>query len=184
MAWFKVDDKLWGHPKWLATPMRARGLWVTAGSWAAANETDGAIPTHALAVLGGRTADATALVTAGLWSATSSGWIFHDWSMFQPDAASQKARREAESAAGDFGNHRRWHVGRGVIVDDCDHCAASPTRSGTRRHTRNGGESGVGDSGANPPDPYPYPTTTTEGESSSFIVALGTRRAATSGGAA
>lgn len=155
MSWFKVDDKLWGHPKWLATPARARGLWVTAGSWAAANETDGKIPTHVLPILGGRPADASCLVTAGLWSATRAGWTFHDWAVFQPDAASQRAKRDAESVAGGFGNHRRWHEGRGIVVRDCEHCNAPHDPSGTRSGGRIGGESGQGDSGANPPDPYP-----------------------------
>src|SRR4051812_39798971 len=67
MTWFKVDDGLWGHPKWLATPAPARGLWVTAGSWSAANLTDGRIPRHVLPSLGGRPRDAATLVTVGLW---------------------------------------------------------------------------------------------------------------------
>ena len=29
MTWGKVDDKLWGHPKWLAASGPARGLWIT-----------------------------------------------------------------------------------------------------------------------------------------------------------
>lgn len=127
MAWFKVDDKLWGHPKWLATNIRARGLWVTAGSWCAAHETDGHIPRHVLTVLGGKTGDATELVNAGLWVTQKDGWRFHDWGEFQPDAASQKAKREAESGAGTLGNHKRWHVRRGLTVDGCEFCETSGT---------------------------------------------------------
>ena len=161
MAWFKVDDRLWGHPKWLATPLRARGLWVTAGSWSAANETDGKIPAHALTTLGGRPADASALVASGLWSTTRGGWTFHDWLVFQPDAASQRAKRAAESVAGSFGNHVRWHGKKGVVVPDCEHCNAphdpSGTRSGERGGTRIGGESPESDSPPNPPVPVPVP---------------------------
>ena len=182
MAWFKVDDRLWGHPKWLATPVRARGLWVTAGSWSAANETDGAIPAHALVTLGGRPGDAADLVRSGLWRTTRVGWVFHDWSVFQPDAASQRAKRAAESTAGSFGNHRRWHERKGVRVPDCEHCWApadgSGTRSGVRGGTRFGGESPVSDSPPNPPVPVPYPTRKTDGEPSSSIVTLVTRGSA------
>lgn len=69
MAWFKVDDKLWGHPKWMGLPAGARALWVTAGSYCASNETDGIVPVSALPALGARRRDAEALVEAGLWDA-------------------------------------------------------------------------------------------------------------------
>jgi len=95
MSWFKVDDKLWGHPKWLATPMRARGLWVTAGSWSAAQEQDGNVPKHVLAMLGGSPADARALVAVGLWEEADGGWVFHGWAEFQPTRAQQEEKREA-----------------------------------------------------------------------------------------
>ena len=171
MAWFKVDDRLWGHPKWLATPARARSLWVTAGSWSAAMETGGKVPTHVLPMLGGRPADASALVTVGLWATRRDGWAFHDWDQFQPDAASLKAKRDAESAGGTFGNHKRWHTDKGLRVEGCRHCEQFEQEvSGTR----SGGDQ-VGESGANRPDPTrPYPRKT-PGSPSSSIVTLVTR---------
>lgn len=172
MAWFKVDDKLWGHPKWLATPVRARGLWVTAGSWAASQETDGRVPRHVLGTLGGRVVDADALVVTGLWIRDRQGWRFHDWAMFQPDAASQKAKRDAESAAGSLGNHRRWHKKRGLIVEGCEHCVVRDPSG-----TRSGGDRGA-ESPPNPPVPGPYPTPNTDGSPSSSIVTLVTRGSA------
>ncbi len=149
MSWFKVDDRLWGHPKWLATPLRARGLWVTAGSWCSSQGQDGEVPRHVLTTLGGTTRDAAALVSSGLWFATDTGWAFHDWDEFQPDAASQRAKRNAESAGGAEGNHIRWHVNRRINVPDCEFCNAS-------------GPDRVPESGANPPvptrpDPIPEP---------------------------
>jgi len=95
VSWFKVDDKLWGHPKWLATPIRSRGLWVTAGSWSAAQEQDGRVPRHVLAILGGTLRDASGLVASGLWTATDSGWLFHGWSEFQPTREQKDTDREA-----------------------------------------------------------------------------------------
>ena len=97
MPWFKVDDGLWGHPKWLALAgkPRARSLWVTAGSWCSANLTDGHVPTHVLVALGARPADATALVTVGLWIRSDGGWRFHDWEEFQPSSSRVKAARKA-----------------------------------------------------------------------------------------
>ena len=155
MAWFKVDDKLWGHPKWLAASPRARSLWVTAGSWCASQETDGVVPRHVLATLGGRPADAADHVTCGLWATHRTGWRFHDWSQFQPDAASLRAKREKESTGGAFGNHKRWHVRPGVVVPECPFCTGEdpgPESSGTRSGADQGGESPP-----SPPDPYPNP---------------------------
>lgn len=143
--WFKVDDRLWGHPKWLATPPRARGLWVTAGSWSAGMGTDGKVPRHVLVALGHSARDAAALVESGLWRETKDGWRFHGWDEFQPDAASEKARREAVSEGGTMGNHVRWHVRRRVYVPDCEHCASGIAPD-------SGGDRG-GDSPPNPPDP-------------------------------
>jgi len=95
MSWFKVDDKLWGHPKWLATPPRARALWITAGSWCAAQEQDGKVPVHVLPMLGASKADALALVASGLWEDGENGWVFHGWAEFQPTRAQQDEKREA-----------------------------------------------------------------------------------------
>lgn len=155
MTWGKVDDKLWGHPKWMAATGPARGLWITALSWCMSQETDGFVPRHALVFLGGTTRHAVSLVAAGLWEASEGGWTFHDWAEYQPDAASMRAKRDAESVGGQVGNHERWHVQRGIYVPECEFCASgtrSGARSGPDRGTRIGGESG-----ANPPGPEPVP---------------------------
>lgn len=154
--WAKVDDGLHSSPKWAATPLRARGLWVTALSWCMDHLTDGHVPAQMLRVFGATKRDATALVTAGLWDEADAGWAFHDWSDYQPDAASIKAKREAESAGGLRGNHTRWHQNKGIVVPDCEFCEASGTRSGGRGGTRVAPESG-----GNPPGPEPVPVPTT-----------------------
>lgn len=144
MTWGKVDDKLWGHPKWMAATGPARGLWITALSWCMSQETDGFVPRHALVFLGGTTRHASSLVTCGLWDAAEGGYQFHDWADYQPDAASLRAKRDKESTAGREGNHRRWHVARRISVPDCEYCVSgevSGTRSGSRGSTRIGGES-------------------------------------------
>lgn len=99
ISWFKVDDKLWGHPKWLATPLRSRGLWVTAGAWSADQEQDGKIPKHVLPIFGATVRDASSLVTIGLWEVVGQGndtyYLFHDWAEFQPLREAKDADREA-----------------------------------------------------------------------------------------
>ncbi len=158
MTWFKVDDRLWGHPKWLATPARSRALWASAGSWCAGQGTDGKVPRHVLPILGGNARDAAALVTAGLWRETRDGWRFHGWDEFQPDAASEKARRSAASDGGAMGNHVRWHVARNITVPSCGYCSGdiAPESGGDR----------VTDSPPNPPDPTRPDTRSDDGLSS------------------
>lgn len=96
MAWFKVDDKLHSHPKVISVPLRAMGLWVKAGAWSADQLTDGHIPKAVLPILGANTADARALVEAGLWHTVEGGWRFHDWLDMQPSRKSTLARREED----------------------------------------------------------------------------------------
>jgi hypothetical protein len=79
VPWFPVDDSFHSHPKALATSLAARGLWVTAGSWSSDHLTDGVVPVHVLASLGGTPELAAELVAAGLWRRTRQGYVFHDW---------------------------------------------------------------------------------------------------------
>lgn len=95
MPWFKVDDALYSHPKWLAASPAARALWVTAGSWSADQLTDGLVPRHVLPILCARPKDAAELVRVGLWAEEGDGWRFHSWLDFQPSAESVEAERAA-----------------------------------------------------------------------------------------
>lgn len=98
MAWFKVDDHLYSHPKWLMLPKPARALWVTAGSWSAGHLLDGFVPTDVLPLLGGSVRDANALVRVGFWTTADGGYRFHDWAEYQPvkKAVMEKRAKDAE----------------------------------------------------------------------------------------
>jgi hypothetical protein len=107
MTWFKVDDSFWGHPKRMACTSASLGLWVTAGSWAGHQLTDGTVPAHVLATLGGKPRDAQVLCAARLWHPAShtcpkcptitDGWVFHDWQDWQPLRAKVHERRDNEA---------------------------------------------------------------------------------------
>lgn len=149
MTWFKVDDQFHSHPKVTATSLAARGLWVTAGSWSSAHLTDGVVPDHVLALLGGTQQQAAELVTAGLWTRTRGGHRFHDWLDHNPTRQEETTRKQNQSSGGAIGNHRRWHVARGVSDERCRYCQpkrASPTDRPPDRVSDGGTESG-----ANPP---------------------------------
>jgi hypothetical protein len=128
MAWFKVDDKLHDHGKARKARKAAMGVWVLAGSWCMFAETDGFVPEVVLSRWGSKR-DAQALVDAGFWDVAKrdgeDGWQFHDWHIYQPDARTLQLVREAESKAGSFGNHKRWHTNRKVRDPECEFCKES-----------------------------------------------------------
>jgi hypothetical protein len=98
MPWFKVDDGLPSSRKVLGIPRRDRlaaiGLWTLAGAWSAKELQDGAVPSYMIVELGATRRVAEALVSAGLWSRTSSGYAFVNWDDFQPTKADVLSARE------------------------------------------------------------------------------------------
>ena len=50
----------------------------------------------------------------------------HDFLEWQEPAAITKAKTRSQAAGGSRGNHERWHVRRGLVVDDCQFCIAPP----------------------------------------------------------
>lgn len=122
MPWFKVDDQLHSHPKWVGASAAAKALWVTAGSWSAAQLTDGHVPRHVLPVVGGKPRTAEELVELGLWEHNGNGWVFHDWHQMQPSRVDVEAARAEKADAGARGNHQRWHAKKGITNPDCVYC--------------------------------------------------------------
>jgi hypothetical protein len=123
MPWFKIDDSLWGHPKWLNASPAARALWVTAGSWCMAQVQDGKVPSIVLPMLGGKPKNAAELVAVGLWEELPDGWLFHDWHDYQPSreqietdrhAARERQRRARDKAK----SHRESRRDTTVTHDD------------------------------------------------------------------
>ena len=95
MPWFKVDDGLAFSLKAVAAGNGAMGLWVRAGSWSMQQLSDGFVPAPMVLALGGATADAEALVAAGLWEMAADGYLFHDWAEYQPTREQVFAERAA-----------------------------------------------------------------------------------------
>jgi len=130
MTWFKVDDSFHSHPKVLASRPAALGLWVVAGSWSSANLTGGFVSDQVVSrLVPGAAKLARELVTVGLWTRTKGGYQFHDWSDYQPTKEEATTAREKKSTGGQLGNHRRWHLDRGVTDPGCPFCRGSHDRS-------------------------------------------------------
>lgn len=99
MTWFKVDDKLHASMK-ARRAGDAMALWLLAGSWSAAQLTDGWIPEDIAPMLSRNwRRHARLLTTSGLWERqlrdNIPGWQFHDWSDYQPSRKQVTAEREA-----------------------------------------------------------------------------------------
>lgn len=154
--WFKVDDSLHSSRKIMSIPRSIRlaavGLWTIAGSWSADEELDGFVPAYMIAEWGATPKLVAALVTAGLWEPTEEGTQFHKWSEYQPTRAELEAERREKKTGGKHGNHKRWHVRRGIVVAGCEFC-----ESDTRSHIRSDKQSvpGIASSShlGDPPDP-------------------------------
>jgi hypothetical protein len=99
MTWFKVDDSFAQHPKVLAIPRKDRpaavGLWTLAGTWCAAQLTDGHLAAYLVAEFGSTVKLAEQLVRVGLWEATDGGYRFHDWADWQPTRDQVEGERAA-----------------------------------------------------------------------------------------
>jgi hypothetical protein len=102
MPWFKVDDAFHTHPKVLSLRTgpcedTAIALWAKAGSWCAANLTDGAVPAYVLETFVRKNAVKAAdeLVRVRLWEKIGDDYSFRSWAEYQPTAAQVRAEREA-----------------------------------------------------------------------------------------
>lgn len=147
MAWFKVDDGFWSHPKTLALSSDAIALWLRAGTWSCQQLTDGVIPTHALVMFGPVSSASGELVEVGYWHEHETGFEFHDWADYQEESGKVKARRAAA--------RERMRAVRGKRED------GSQERS--REHKANVRENFAGSS-PNPDPTRPDPTRPTSNE--------------------
>lgn len=108
MTWFKVDDSFYDHPKVFDAPDCAVALWTRAGTWSARNLTDGFVPAGMPARLCDDPDTAVReLVRRGLWTRTSRGYQFHDWSDYQPSKEKTLEVRSKRAAAGRRGGQAR-----------------------------------------------------------------------------
>ena len=139
MPWFRVDDGFHSHPKRLAVPLAAVGLWTVAGSWSSAHLTDGFVPDNLLPLLSPDAPElARELVAAGLWKRRKGGYQFHDWAARNPSRTAVEAARKNNAK-----RQEEWRAKQKAAGQDQE---------------RNGVTDGVTDDVTNSaPDPDPDP---------------------------
>lgn len=115
MAWAKLDDEFYDHPKVLRVSLAATGLYALCLSYAARKMTDGALPANAVRRLAGDEmweALAEQLVHVGLWEREHDGFRIHDFLAYNRSKAEVLADRAAlravRSQAGRAGAAARW----------------------------------------------------------------------------
>ena len=96
MAWFKVDDNFYDHPKVDDLSLEAVGLWLLCGTYSARHLTDGFIATRRAYRMGASEEVISELVEADLWEEVDGGYQYRNWADYQPTKASVEARREAD----------------------------------------------------------------------------------------
>src|SRR5690625_4172961 len=136
MAWFKVDDRLYSHPKWLATSHKSHALWLTACSWCAVHEQDAFSPPYVLSTFRHPKRDIDELVHTRLWKQLDGGWKFKDRADYQPTSAELSEKRAARAEAGRrgglaSGRSRREASASASASPDASHGAkqkGTPTR--------------------------------------------------------
>lgn len=101
MPWFKVDENLLTHPKFMGLSDGAVALWLRAGVWSASALTNGEVPHHALRILAERGDDSAGeLMERGLWERSRNGYRFHDWNDYQPSPEHVEEVRAKRREAG------------------------------------------------------------------------------------
>jgi hypothetical protein len=100
MAWVKLDDNFYSHPKVVSAGVEAIGLYVLALTYSSRHLTDGHIPAAWVKQIVGPKARklSGALVEHGLWAENGTGWLIHDFLIYNPSRDKVLSKRAADSA--------------------------------------------------------------------------------------
>lgn len=111
MAWVKIDDQFYDHPRWADAPGDSIALWLASMAWCNRNDsTTGLIPrtkTHGLVNVRNLKTTLADLVARGALHESPAGYVIHDYAEYQqPEKVRQIAEKRA--ANGRKGAAKRW----------------------------------------------------------------------------
>jgi hypothetical protein len=118
LKWIRLETTMFENPKLLYLQedkqYRTIVVYLQGMCYSGRHGLAGFIPKAALRVLGATTADATRLVTEGLWNPAPGGWAINGWDEYQLSndealARSEKAKRAAAA---------RWEKRNGRTYTD------------------------------------------------------------------
>lgn len=96
MAWFRIDDGFYDHPKVINAGNAAAGLWVRCGAYSSAKGTDGLVPMKKVHELGTRR-EIEQLLAVRLWIETDGGVLIPDFLDYNPSKQDSDRRRRADA---------------------------------------------------------------------------------------
>jgi hypothetical protein len=125
MAWVRIDEHFYDHPKWCDAPGDSIALWVAAMAWCNRNDsTEGFIPaTKACRLLSLRRPRVVLedLCNRGAFHQVADGYVIHDYTEYQqPEKVKEIAAKR--SASGKKGAAVRW----GERLRAADYAQAPP----------------------------------------------------------
>ena len=118
-----VDDQFPDHPKVIGLSDAAIAAWLRGLCYASRYMTDGFIAAQVQKKVGTKRA-CDQLVAAGLWDEADGGWQIHDYRIMQRTNADLDQIAKEKGKAGTLGNHKRWHLARNIVSEDCKWCIA------------------------------------------------------------
>jgi hypothetical protein len=151
-TWHPTSDYFFSHPKVRKAGRDSALLFLAGLGYCGRYLTDGAIPKDALDVIAAEAwttkKAATKLVQQNLWHDMGEHYQVHDWHQWNRTRDEAEEKRTKKSGAGALGNHRRWHVDRGITDPGCELCQASepdppPDPSPDRKSDRNCDEDAI-----------------------------------------
>lgn len=110
MTWYRCDDQLGDHPKVMSLDAKllpAMGLWLMCGVYCAKHLTDGKVPRKVVAMYDGEKL-VKDLERAGLFEPIPTGWLMHDYLIYNPSREQVAKERAERIAAGKAGAKARW----------------------------------------------------------------------------
>jgi hypothetical protein len=105
LPWVRFDTSMPDNPKILELVSMREGraaafVYCCGLAYSGKHGTDGFLPAAALERINGRPADATKLISVGLWVDVPGGWLIHGWADRQESTDETQARKErAQKAA-------------------------------------------------------------------------------------
>jgi len=112
MAWVRLDDQFFYHPKVIAAGRDARDMYLASLSYSAGQLTDGHIQEGAIQLIAAmaQVPDGAScvkrLVDVGLWDRISSGYEIHDYLDYNPSGDEVRELRAERAKAGRIGGLR------------------------------------------------------------------------------
>ena len=171
MPWVKLDDHFSDHPKVASLDDAAFRLHVSALCYCSRYLTDGEIPRGVVPRIAAsetpfETADA--LVGAGVWIRTETGYRIHDYLEYQPSREAALAAKAARSESGRKGAESRWHGKQdgepmaNAIANPIAKAMAKPMANGWQNHAPSPVPDPIPD--PQPSTPVPQPPAVEEGK--------------------